>query len=63
MYNLLQDNMPIGIVGQIGKSNYSFKISPMSVNVAGYSQAALSGQMNQITTPELIRITGFDALV
>jgi hypothetical protein len=55
--------MPIGIVGQIGKSNYPFKISPMSVNVAGYSQAALRRQVHQITTSELIRMTGFYALV
>ena len=54
VYYLLENDMPVRIVGQIGKSNYFLKISPMSVEITCYNQAAIRRQMNQITAPKLI---------
>jgi hypothetical protein len=55
--------MSFGIVGQIGKCNYPFEISPMPMDIAGNDQAAFSGQMNHIAAPKFICIEDFDTLV
>jgi hypothetical protein len=63
VYDFLQDEVPVGIVGQIGESDYSFEISSMSVDITGYNQAAFGRQMNQITASKSICAAGLPSLV
>jgi hypothetical protein len=58
----LEDDMPIGVVSQVGKGGYPFEISPMSVNIPGYYKAAGMWQTNQITVTKPVCLVGFYAI-
>jgi hypothetical protein len=56
---LLKDNMPLGVILQVRKSNDFFEVSTMPVKVACDYQLACIGQMNDIAPAVLGRIVQF----
>jgi hypothetical protein len=52
--NLLQHHVPARLVGQVGVSCDLLEIPLMPVQIAGYYQAALGRQVDQIATSEFV---------
>jgi hypothetical protein len=63
VYDFLQNDVPVRVVGKVGEREYPLKVAPMTVYVSCYQASAIRGQTNQTAPSELVRIVGFYSLL
>ena len=60
--NFLENDVPVGIVPEVGVGEDAFKIAAMSVEVACYKTFSISGEVNDISPSEFVCDIGVPAL-